>query len=113
MKTPLKTQLYYTIDGIPHYDEFKEAVPNNDNYEKLNNQYYKGPLNLFELLLADNKYKFCRDDGPALHYNTGYKIYAFNCKLTTTSGLKYSNWPKITNHILCKYCDDFCNQKCF
>ena len=121
MKNPDKTQVYYTVNGIPHYDEFKHLIPTDSNKLYLEeNPNYNGPLNLYELLKENKEYKFCRDDGPAGIYPTyvysSRQSYAFWQSSKCTS-YHWTNipmtWAINTNHLLCKQCFNFCNQKCF
>lgn len=121
MKKPDKTQIYYTVNGIHHYDEFKNLIPTNYNELYLEeNPNYKGPLNLWQLLKENKEYKFCRDDGPAGIYaskSLSSKVsYAFwqssKCDNYYWTHCP-STWAKKTNHLLCKQCYKFCNQECF
>ena len=114
MKNPKKTQVYYKVNGIPHYDEFKFLIPTSydEQYFKENSN-YKGPNNLWDLLVTKGSgYSLCRDDGPAVHYING-------CKVWRSTGHIEGHWfesllefTKNTNHILCKICNGFCGQEC-
>lgn len=121
MKKPLKTQVYYTINGVPHYDEFKDSVPQRgiEVSIKTNNPTYNGKMDLFDLLMKNKEYKLCRDDGPAIHYSFFGSYWQSSKCLNPIYYNDYYNdyyfidWAKNTNHLICKNCHGFCNQNCF
>ena len=102
----MSCKLYYTINGVKHFNEFEEVIPND----------------LFNLLIQNKEYKFCRDDGPAVEYSFGDKIWKsskctnYFCTLNMNFSYNFSqlnNWAKNTDHLICKSCKEFCKQKCF
>ena len=102
-----KTKVYYSINNfIIKYEEYEKYLPNS----------------LYDALIGyqTNRYKLCRDDGPALEYWSGAKYYN-----SSKRGIMDFDWMSgfyiqgiqdfcfDTKHILCNMCNDFCKQRCF
>lgn len=106
-----KTKVYFTKNGIPQYLEFDEYIPFKNKFYQVKDI----PGNLWELLVEDQEYKFCRDDGPAVVYKFGSRLWkSSKCdKHHWGNYLKLNNWSRNTNHLICEICMDFCNQQCF
>ena len=109
-----KTKVYYTVNGIPHYNEFDRCIPQDFLYYQIEDENIPG--NLWNLLSNQkNGYKFCRDDGPAAEYISGDLIFqSSKCKsFIWDYMLALVDFSKNTNHLTCINCKNFCKQKCF
>ena len=113
-----KTKVYYTINGVPYYNEFDKNLPENFDLYQVKNKNIPG--NLFDLLFDEKEnYKFCRDDGPAVDYFDGKLIF----KSSKCEDLLFfyddnysgdlSDYCNNTNHLTCSSCNKFCKQRCF
>ena len=108
-----KTKVYYTVNEVPHYNEFDYYIPQNFIFYQAKDKSIPG--NLWELFcFQQNGYKFCRDDGPAVEYTSGELIFqSSKCKRFAWNFEDKLIFAKNTNHIICKNCNRFCNQRCF
>ena len=103
IKKNYRTKVYYTINNIPQYNEFDDFLPDN----------------LYQLLVENKEYKFCRDDGPTVEYSFGDKIWkSSKCKIYFWNNWddwhnQLFDWAVNTNHLICLNCDEFCKQECF
>lgn len=78
-------------------------------------KYYFDNINNYYIIKNNNETHYFnlngarhRLDGIASNYGKTYSLYYIN-----NINYEISKFNKITNHLLCKWCDTYCKQNCF
>ena len=113
--------------------KFNFGIYNNSKfyYDKENNEYF---IKYKDSIVYFNLNGFVHRVGKPARLNEEYKIYNYleNGILTRNDGpaascctekhqgyylnnnyYNLNNWSKETNHLICKFCNNFCKQGCF
>lgn len=116
----------HLIDGriIDVYSEGYGNIFNPDIFNKSGNIKFNGTLvhnKNGPAIIWNSSYvdKYCyieygkynRIDGPAI-YNRDYPNFSYSYYLEG-SFFTAKNFAEKTNHVICKYCENFCRQSCF